>query len=165
MKTILALIMTLSTFSLFAVSAETLVPRESLPLTEGEKAYRVIDNEAVIADNLIERLTIGGNYIAFMYRNTYDKAVRAKFTIRLYNRYGFLMCEKNVHGEALGNKGDVGADRQFIQPVPMSRLIEKTGINEPAGWGDFHWAVISATNTRENTANKDDALDAPEPRR
>jgi hypothetical protein len=163
MKTFTTL-MAICTLLLCTASAGPLVPRESLPLTKGEKAYLVIDNVAVIGDDLIERLTIGGNYIAFMYRNSYDKAVSAQFTIRLYNRYGFLMCEKEVKGVALGNKGDVGADMQFIQPVPMSRLIEKTGINEPAGWGDVHWVVISATNTRENTANKDNALDAPSSR-
>ncbi len=164
MKAITTFIMAICTISLGTAFAEPLVPRESLPLTEGERAYRVIDNEAVIGDDLIERLTIGGNYIAFMYRNSYDKAVSARFTIRLYNRYGFLMCEKDVNGLALGNKGDVGADRQFIKPVPMSRLIEKTGINEPAGWGDIHWVVISDTNTRDKTPNKDNALDAPSSR-
>jgi hypothetical protein len=146
--------MTICTLSLPALSAEPLVPLESLPLVEGEKAYRVIDSSAVIRDDLIERLTIGGDYIAFMYRNPFDKAVSAKFTIRLYNRYGFLTCEKDVKGIALGNKGDVAAERIHVRPVPMGRIIEKTGITEPVDWKDVHWVVISGTNTRTTDANK-----------
>jgi hypothetical protein len=149
----LTCLLALCTVCATAVAGPTFQPLAELPLVGGEYAYRVSENEAVVGDLLIERITVGGNYIALMYRNRLGKALSAKFTICFYNRYGFLMCEKDVKGIAVG-EGDVGAERVFVQSVPMHRLLERTGIVEPTGWAEVNWVVISDTNTHETDANK-----------
>jgi len=151
--TTLTYLLALGTVCATAVAGPTFQPLAELPLVEGEYAYRVTENEVVVGDQLIGRITFGGKYIALMYRNRLSKAARAKFTICLYNRYGFLMCEKDVKGIALG-EGDVGAERVLVRSVPMHRLLEKTGIVEPPGWTEVNWIVISDTNTHETDANK-----------
>jgi hypothetical protein len=151
--TTLTYLLALCTVCATAVASPTFQPLAELPLVEGEYAYRVSENEVVVGDQLIERITIGGQYIALIYRNHSDRALKAKFAIRLYNRYGFLMCERDVRGTAVG-KGDVGAERAFVQPIPLGRLLEKTGINAPPGWTEVNWIVISGTNTHKKDATE-----------
>lgn len=120
---------------------------DSLPLDRGEQSFLVEDGEVAINGNLIKRVAIGRDKITISYRNKGQKAKQPQYTIRLYNRYGFLLAEKTfpkmLFGGVYVKPGDVATEDWRVRWMPLDRIIKKTGNVLPKDWRTAAWVVIS----------------------
>ena len=142
-----------------AIGMEEVKPIDKLPLDEGEISFVIEDGEATVNEELIKRISVGRDKVTASYRNKGKAAKRPRYTIRLYNQYGFLLGEDTVGNSisffgGVGNiePDDVATEDLTIEWLPLDRIMEKSKVRLPDDWQSVKWVVISESNTMSNKA-------------
>ena len=125
---------------------------DKLPLKPGERVYLVEDGEADINDDLIKRISIGGNEVVASYRNKKSRGAIPAYKLELYNAQGWLLGSTQVRNGLLGNstylKPDaVGMKKLHMEWYPLDQITARTSISLQEQWKAARWVVISDSNT------------------
>ncbi len=136
----------------------TLVPKQKLNVPLGSTAYEIIDNEAIIQSEFIDRILIGRNITTITYRNKTDKPVLPNFKIRFFNVYGLMVASKKIAGTNSIEKnqtlspGDVGSDIFELTTLPISEIFELSNIKLTENVAKIKWVVISDISNQQPAA-------------
>lgn len=127
-------------------------PLAAAPKADGEEFFKVTGGEAKVEGHVIKLFVIKPEYLTASYKNESKKAIFPTFTVRTYNRYGYLLGSDKVGASILGGSpqlepGDVGGDKITLDIVDIAGVFKHTLIKLPSDFFDVAWVSLADTNT------------------
>ena len=127
-------------------------PLAEAPKSADEEFFKVTGGEAKVDGHVIKLFVIKPDYLTASYKNESKKAIFPKFTVRTYNRYGYLLGSDKVGASILGGSpqlepGDVGGDKITLDIVDIAGVFKHTLIKLPSDFFDVAWVSLADTNT------------------
>ncbi len=129
----------------------TLTPKQKLTAPAGGAIYEVTDNEAIVHEELIDRILIGKN-VTITYRNKTVKPIVPVFRIRFYDSYGLMVASKKIGEENLKKNnmlgaGEVGSDVFSLETLSTAEIFEYSNLRLSEGVSSkIKWILISDIN-------------------
>ncbi len=95
-------------------------PLPEAPKSGDEEFFKATDGEAKIEGHVVKLFVVKPDYLTASYKNESKKALSPEYTVRTYNRYGYLLSSAKVQVSMFGGSprleiGDVGAIRIRMQ--------------------------------------------------
>jgi hypothetical protein len=140
---------------LFAVAqAEPVLPPAltAAPQSESETFFPIEDRKARVDGQVIRVFVVKAEHLTVSYENRTNASIFPEYTVRLYNRYGFLIAEKEVDVSIFGGSpkleaGDVGGDRIPFNPIPLAAIFRHSQVDLPADFGQAAWLSLADSNS------------------
>lgn len=128
-------------------------PLSGMPKSAEEEFFKVADGEAKIEGHVIKLFVIKPQYLTASYKNNSNKSLFPKYTVKIYNRYGYLLGSDKVgvslfRGSPKLEPGDVGGDKIHIKLVDLKGVFKHTQLELPADFFTTEWVSLSASNTK-----------------
>ena len=129
------------------IAEEIITPLVEAPTSKKDKFYPVTKREVAVNDPLIRELVIAKNHVTVSYKNTTQRSISPKYTLKIYNRYGFLIASKKVSSSLFGGSprlepGDVGGDKISIEWIDMETVFKFTNITLPKDFLQPCWISL-----------------------
>ncbi|QQL44963.1 hypothetical protein [Sulfuriroseicoccus oceanibius] len=135
-----------------APTSSPITPVTTIEVSDGTTLIEVTNNEARVENNIIREFAIGKN-ITVAYKNTTEKTVFPKYTLKAYNRYGLLLGEKSVGGGLIFSSGPsldpgaLGGDTIYFDWIDLEAIFSNSSLELPADFSQIKWLAISDSNT------------------
>jgi hypothetical protein len=151
----LHLIFFLLSAGILVAERSTSFPLQALketPASEVETFFPVKNGEAKINGVLIREFGIKEQRVTVAYKNTTEKTIVPKYTIKIYNQYGILLGSDEIRSGILsGNPrlepGDFGGDKLNIEWIDLQSVFQHSLLsNLPADFSQPAWISLSETN-------------------
>jgi hypothetical protein len=128
-------------------------PLAEAPKAEGEEFFKVTEGEAKVDGHVIKLFVIKPEYLTASYKNESKKALFPKFTVRTYNRYGYLLGSDKVGESLFGGSpqleaGDVGGEKITLDIVDIAGVFKHTLLKLPSDFFDVAWVSLADANTK-----------------
>lgn len=128
-------------------------PLSEAPKSAEEEFFKVTKGEAKVEGHIIKILVIKPDYITASYKNDSKKSIYPKYTVKTYNRYGYLLGGEEVGVSLFGGSsrlevGDVGGEKIHLDIVNITEIFKHTLLNLPDDFLDVAWVSLADTNTR-----------------
>jgi hypothetical protein len=142
-------------------------PLPEAPKSGGEEFFKATDGEAKIEGHVVKLFVVKPDYLTASYKNESKKALSPEYTVRTYNRYGYLLSSAKVQVSMFGGSprleiGDVGGQKVQLNLVDITSVFRHTKLSLPADFGDVAWVSLAQSNTRlAEQAGADQPATAP----
>jgi len=128
-------------------------PLSGIPKSADEEFFKVASGEAKIEGHIIKLFVIKPKYLTASYKNDSNKSLFPKYTVRVYNRYGYLLGSDKVGVSLLGGSsklevGDVGGEKVRLDLIDIVNVFKHTKLDLPADFFDAVWVSLAASNTK-----------------
>ncbi|MBT8044484.1 MAG: hypothetical protein KJO79_05985 [Verrucomicrobiae bacterium] len=138
-----------------AAAAENVLfkPLSGAPKSAEEEFFKVTDGEAKITGHVIKQFVIKPEYLTVTYKNDGKKSLFPKYTVKVFNRYGYLLASDKVGVSIIGGSpklepGDVGGDKIRLELIDLQGVFAHTQLKLPDDFFTAAWLSISANNTK-----------------
>lgn len=154
-------------------------PLSETPKSADEEFFKVVNGEAKVEGHVIKLLVVKPEYLTASYKNDSNDSLFPKYTVRIYNRYGYLLGSDKVGVSIIGGSpkleiGDVGGDKIHLDLVDVASVFKHTKLDLPADFFDVAWVSLAETNTQlaeqasagqpaTNPESKSEGKDKPQP--
>ena len=125
---------------------------EQAPEAEGEEFFQVKDGEAAVNGEVIKLIVVKPKHLTASYKNNGEEDVYPEYTVRIYNRYGYLLGSKKVGLSLFGGSsslepGDVGGEKVRLDLVGITAIFKFTKLELPDDFLTAAWVSFSESNT------------------
>ncbi len=101
----------------------------------------------------IKLFVVKPEYLTVSYKNDSKESLFPKYTVRIYNRYGYLLGSEKVGVSIIGGSpkleiGDVGGDKVHLDLVDIASVFRHTTLDLPADFLDVAWVSLADANTK-----------------
>lgn len=157
MKRIISLIPTLvlaaALISSVRADESMFKPLAEAPKSADEEFFKVTGGEAKVEGHVIKLFVVKPEYLTASYKNDSKKALYPKFTVRTYNRYGYLLGSEKIGDSLFGGSpelgaGDVGGEKITLEIVDIAGLFKHTSLKLPSDFFDVAWVSLAGANTK-----------------
>ena len=145
-----------------------ITPRAAPPKSNTEVFFEVSKGEALINGEVIREFAIGKNRVTVAYKNTTEKRLSPKYTIRIYNRYGLLLGSDDVSSGLLGGSphlepGDIGGDQLHVEWTDLNAIFNHSSMGDlPDDFQHARWLSIADSNSKVEHDGADQPAAVPE---
>lgn len=127
-------------------------PLSDAPKSAEEEFFKVTDGEAKVEGHVLKLFVIKPDYLTASYKNDSKKTIFPKYTVRTYNRYGYLLGSDKVGASMFGRSqqleaGDVGGEKITLDIVDVAGVFKHTLQKLPSDFFDITWVSLANTNT------------------
>ncbi len=128
-------------------------PLSSAPKSADEAFFKVTDGEAKIEGHVLKLLVVKPDYLTASYKNDSKKTLFPQYTVRTYNRYGYLLASDKVGASIIGGSpvleaGDVGGEKITLDVVDIAGVFKHTLQKLPSDFFNVTWVSLADSNTK-----------------
>jgi|GEM_PF-1771505 hypothetical protein len=128
-------------------------PLTEAPKTPDEEFFKVVNGESKVEGHVIKQLVVKPEYLTASYKNDSKESLFPKYTVRIYNRYGFLLGSGRVgagffSGSPKLEMGDVGGEKIHLDLVDIAPVFKHTKLELPEDFFNVAWVSLADTNTK-----------------
>ena len=151
MKPLITALMCLAIPAAWTADAKLKIEPVKTIITKGnERLYRIKDGTASINDLVIIEFSVRDD-VSVAYKNKTGDDIGPKYTVRIYNRYGFLLTEEEEEPSAFGGSyldpGELGGDTLHVDWIPLTKIFSQTRYQLPADFDKPWWLMPANNNT------------------
>jgi hypothetical protein len=123
------------------------------PKSAEEEFFKVTDGEANVEGHVLKLFVVKPDYLTASYKNDSKKVLFPKYTVKTYNRYGYLLGSDKVGASMFGGSpqleaGDVGGEKITLDIVDVAGVFKHTLQKLPSDFFEVAWVSLADTNTR-----------------
>lgn len=128
-------------------------PLTKTPKSAEEEFFKVTDGEVKVEGHVLKLFVVKSDYLTASYKNDGKKAIFPKYTVRTYNRYGYLLGSRKVGVSMFGGSpqleaGDVGGEKITLEMVDIAGVFKHTLQTLPADFFGVAWVSLGEANTK-----------------
>jgi hypothetical protein len=135
--------------SLYATQPIIIEREMTVRAAKGEQVFPVKDDSVRFNDSVIREMAIGED-VTVAYKNTSKEKLSPKFTLKIYNKYGFLLTQKKVGVSAFGGvhlkPGELGAAKIYLDWIDYKEAFRHSNFTLRGDFSKAAWVSISKAN-------------------
>ena len=164
----ISLIFTLALSSLALAGESTFKPLSEAPNSPEEEFFKVVNGESKLQGHVIKVIVVKPEYLTASYKNDSKQPLFPQYTVRTYNRYGYLLGSDKVGASIFGGSskleiGDVGGEKIHLDLIDIASVFKHTKLDLPADFFDVAWISLAESNTKiAEQVGADQPATAPE---
>lgn len=137
-------------------------PLVNFPDSKEEQFFKVVKGEVQVEGEVVKLIVVKSEHLTVSYKNDSPKDLYPRYTVKIYNQYGYLLGSEIVGASLFGGgsrlePGDVGGEKIHLDLIDIKGILKHTNLKLPDDFLNAGWLSLSKSNTKltkEGAADK-----------